>query len=681
MSIQKQMVEQLYGLAEKAQHPDQIKALQEQITKSIQDGAVPSYAAIPLVQELTERLQKAQAMQQGPASQAQGIQQPPIAQQVLAQAQGLDRLPSNLPTEPQAYAAGGIVAFAGGDLVDDDETETEDDRQESALMSLMSSARNKIQNLRASLPQSYEATLATQKSVEQKPEGVEGFLGKLEHLESRGRDYDAKGNILTSPKGAEGRMQVMRHTQRDPGFGVTPAKDKSPEELARVGRDYGIAMLNRYGNEKDAAMAYNWGPGNVDKWIAGGRKGPVPGEARQYASNFADGGIVGLAHGGEVKHYDGTDESLVKNEEPVSTLGSLFKRGFIPEFGTKSPEDIAFSEKYLADLKAKEAKQKALTAPELDLPFYKAVTPSERKNVEEQRAAILKGELPSPYAATSGYKARPTATSLQDIIATQAMEDQEANKRAVIPAEVSPKTESNKTDSGKKTTGENAPKVEEQPTPEVVDPYLEKYMGMLQKREEESAKQKDIDAYMAVVQAGLGMMGGSSPYALQNIGQGGSQGVASYAAAQKQRAAEDAATLSGYGKLYTAKQAADLRRDLAAESKDVRLTQLAQGREQAAAKLAQEKELKLNTLLAGREKQLETVAYNNVIKAIGNAFTDLTPEQKTMEVNRELHRLKSNDTLLKKYYNELGLPPVEADVGPAGAKVDTVAMYGLKKSK
>ena len=138
MSIQKRMVEQLYSLADKAQNPDQIKALQQQITTSIQNGAVPAYAAIPLVQDLTGRLQKAIAMQQMPGQpQARGIDQPPIAEQVLAQAQGLDSMPSNLPTEEQAYAAGGIVAFAEGDLIDDDEIETEDDRQEASLMSLM----------------------------------------------------------------------------------------------------------------------------------------------------------------------------------------------------------------------------------------------------------------------------------------------------------------------------------------------------------------------------------------------------------------------------------------------------------------------------------------------------------------------------------------------------------------
>jgi hypothetical protein len=79
---------------------------------------------------------------------------------------------------------------------------------------------------------------------------------------------DKSGNSLTSPKGAKGEMQVMPGTSADPGFGVAPAKDNSPEELARVGRDYLGAMTARYSDPVLILAAYNAGPGQVDKWIA-----------------------------------------------------------------------------------------------------------------------------------------------------------------------------------------------------------------------------------------------------------------------------------------------------------------------------------------------------------------------------------------------------------------------------
>lgn len=98
-------------------------------------------------------------------------------------------------------------------------------------------------------------------------------------IESRGRDTDAAGNVLTSPKGAQGRMQVMPATQKDPGFGVRPAQNDSLEEKARVGRDYLAAMVKRYdGDVTKAAAAYNWGPGAVDDAIAAAQKNAGRGE-------------------------------------------------------------------------------------------------------------------------------------------------------------------------------------------------------------------------------------------------------------------------------------------------------------------------------------------------------------------------------------------------------------------
>lgn len=70
-----------------------------------------------------------------------------------------------------------------------------------------------------------------------------------------------------SPKGALGRLQVMPATAANPGFGIEPAKDHSPEELERVGKAYLKAMLDRYPGRPDLALAaYNAGPGRADKW-------------------------------------------------------------------------------------------------------------------------------------------------------------------------------------------------------------------------------------------------------------------------------------------------------------------------------------------------------------------------------------------------------------------------------
>jgi hypothetical protein len=54
-----------------------------------------------------------------------------------------------------------------------------------------------------------------------------------------------------------------------------------------VGKDYYGAMLKNYNDPKVALAAYNWGPGNVNKWLkAGGDFNKLPGETRAYVKNI-----------------------------------------------------------------------------------------------------------------------------------------------------------------------------------------------------------------------------------------------------------------------------------------------------------------------------------------------------------------------------------------------------------
>ena len=89
--------------------------------------------------------------------------------------------------------------------------------------------------------------------------------------ESDGRRYGAGGGLLRSPAGAMGEMQVMPATARDPGFGVRPWDGRSPDDLARVGRDYRRAMEREFGGDYEKMWAaYNAGPGAVQEAIRRG---------------------------------------------------------------------------------------------------------------------------------------------------------------------------------------------------------------------------------------------------------------------------------------------------------------------------------------------------------------------------------------------------------------------------
>ena len=70
--------------------------------------------------------------------------------------------------------------------------------------------------------------------------------------------------------GATGLGQVMAETAQDPGYGVTPLRDRlDPVENLRFSAEYMRAMLDKYdGDYRLALAAYNAGPGVVDR--AGG---------------------------------------------------------------------------------------------------------------------------------------------------------------------------------------------------------------------------------------------------------------------------------------------------------------------------------------------------------------------------------------------------------------------------
>lgn len=109
------------------------------------------------------------------------------------------------------------------------------------------------------------------------PKPIDQLIPAVAHQESRNNP------AAVSSKGAEGVMQVMPATQVQPGHGVTPVADNSPEEKQRVGEDYLRAMIDKYhGNQVLGLMGYNWGEGNVDRWIKGGMKGHIPRETKDY---------------------------------------------------------------------------------------------------------------------------------------------------------------------------------------------------------------------------------------------------------------------------------------------------------------------------------------------------------------------------------------------------------------
>jgi hypothetical protein len=87
---------------------------------------------------------------------------------------------------------------------------------------------------------------------------------------------------------AKSSMQVMDATAINPGYGVKPAqltgdKENDERERVRVGKDYFNALHQNFGNDKYAAIAYNWGPGKTQKWIdEGANPDKLPSDVVNY---------------------------------------------------------------------------------------------------------------------------------------------------------------------------------------------------------------------------------------------------------------------------------------------------------------------------------------------------------------------------------------------------------------
>jgi hypothetical protein len=334
--------------------------------------------------------------------------------------------------------------------------------------------------------------------MEPNEDGLARLRSQIMAKESGGRRYDKEGNLLTSSKGALGEMQVMPATARDPGFGIRPARDNSPDELRRVGDEYAGVLLNRYKDPIVAMIAYNMGPGATDKWLAAGADpSKLPKETQGYIRN------VTLAEGGEVKRFQSGGSSDLSGFEEDLTR---FNEAIMPDL-RKVPEYFRGFGDYF-------------TKPR--------IRSTDKKRLDE--IARGQGVFPEGSPALPGYVPPPTVEMPSEIGVAGLTPDEmiAGSTRAGTLAAMMKDT----------TSGMPLPETKKaEPVKSRLDAFLEQQAS----GREELAEQRKQDKNMALLAAGLGMLGGTSRYAFENVGKGGLAGVQYLSEANKQRAAEKAA--------------------------------------------------------------------------------------------------------------------------------------------
>jgi hypothetical protein len=154
---------------------------------------------------------------------------------------------------------------------------------------------------------------------------------------------------------------------------------------------------------------------------------------------------------------------------------------------------------------------------------------------------------------------------------------------------------------------------------------VEEIKNLLKQKGEGLSKQKDIDNYMALLSAGLGMVGGTSPFAGANIDKGAQQGINYALQAGRGRAADENAMLSGRLGLYKYQQYADTNKINKEQLKEYRDEQnrlkelgITEGSKRASADQEIRRNSEYDRVLSGMEKNAQAMA----VAKLKGAFTE-----------------------------------------------------------
>lgn len=341
----------------------------------------------------------------------------------------------------------------------------------------------------------------------------------------RGAPDEALINYVQNPQGEVPSYLALSELQRRKDTRDKYQAQQAPE--TSVAEDLGQETMSDQGGL--AMLAKNPQPGApMSQGVA---DLPVPDDMYQD-QNFAGGGIVAFQKGGysyspdydPVEQYRRArqlgEENVRRKKYGLATTG-------VKEEGIETPYDAALN--YYEGLRS-QASMSGKGLPELM---------SATNTLQKRREAWLSGSL-DPYTQTSPVGSKPNMEGLQKPVITKPTTTDKPDVTLTEDAAKQPfqgvgfdgsfydkmlkkeKTLQELSDEYKAVLG--------------TDPTLAGRQEKLAKMEARAKRMEDMAPGMAMLEAGLGIAAGTSPFALANIGKGAMAGVKSYGDAQNKLA-------------------------------------------------------------------------------------------------------------------------------------------------
>jgi hypothetical protein len=591
------------------------------------NSVVPQFLALAEIQR-RQSLQRTSgpAPQSSVAEDIMAQEAPVMAMQAPA---GVAGLPTRgMYTAPESLAGGGIVAFSDGGEAEEEYEEALARSRRSRLQGIQEAlaeagafAKNplaKLENKQA--PAQRMAIAETASDITPTKKGSHKYEDLvLAEAQRQGLDpnlarhvlYKETGNLANpesakSRAGAIGVMQLMPKTAKM--LGVDPM---DPEQNIRGGVTYLKQMYDKYNDPMLAAAAYNAGPGRLDKALKGQGIQALPRETRMY--------IAGLAEGGEVKRYQ-----IGGNIDPLDFSGTEYEGESMPEYLRKKKKELV---DYLAGKGS----------------IYEKPTPESQ--------AVQKP--PAPAGAMPKQSDQAEVRRVDNAIAAQ-QQFTYPPQGGIGPTDAELGVGAQAAASPKGATSQS---------------YFDTLMKNIEEQAADAKKSGDMNKYLALMQAGFGMMASTSPYAMAGIGQGAMTGVGTYAGLQKETQAQERGLMAarlGLAKAKSIQEGDEATRDA-----------LAEYRKATGARLGEEAKSKEVAMFRDDLRQYEQMRIKQIEnKYKGNPLFGTDPKLQE-QFNREVGAIQNDPqymALLERAYPGLKLPTSSPTGG--GEKKKPLSSFG-----